>query len=224
MILLMAQHILTREISKLRQSPASEILIAMVDRVGHGYIALLRPHLWSKLYLKFSAITVLLTCGSFFSQAKETIGDQQLNMKQEIKFTWKTETNSMAISTGSSASQEVRSTICPALVSGNPRSLNIVAFKMPQTDMIWVGHRMDFYFAVTSNLVGGKLVPGGAIQWSESFVNPALTSNLDEAVEYFEKHVDITTVLKPLVERTDLRRHLQREFFNAGPLSDSDIK
>jgi hypothetical protein len=101
----------------------------------------------------------------------------------------------------------------------------ICAFKLGDTNRVWIGVTQDFYLATDSGVVGGRLSDAvdGTLFWSESLTLPGLTGreSFEEIIKHFESVVDVNLLedafrgyRKPETDRqtTDLK-YLRPHFF-----------
>jgi hypothetical protein len=62
-----------------------------------------------------------------------------------------------------------------------------IAFQSAEGGKIWIGPKMDFYIEMDSKIIGGVMMKGGFINWSEGFPLQDAKGNLDSEIHEFEK-------------------------------------
>jgi hypothetical protein len=149
----------------------------------------------------------------------------ETNMNKTIKTMWATQTNILLGLTSPAPTLKVkRATYTVQINSNYSESVTVTAFTNPQSGRIWLGPTMDFYVDAQSNIFGGMLSPG-AVLWRDSLISSPGQTNIDAAINYFEKNIDGSKLISSLGHKpdTDLRKVVPQGFFSKRGPTDSEF-
>jgi len=189
----------------------------------HCLASLRAAGLRNSLLLKLSALLCFEAVGQQ-AQAEETQATNTKNtaaLKVSIESPWIVHTNVFYNTKGAKVKVETDSkhAVYTYRDRGNTViELPVVAFRSPETGIIFVGNDEFNYVEIESGIVGWKLWPGGHVAWCANLnKNTKVEDQLDSAIGRFEREMD------PLIldgfdrEYTGLVNILRPFFFAASP-------
>lgn len=177
------------------------------------------------LLFKLSALLCIEAVGQQ-AQAEETQATNTRDtaaLKVTIESSWSAHTNVLYNKQGAKVNAKTDSK--HAVYSYRDRGnrlieLPVVAFRSPETGIIFIGNDGFNYLETDSGIVGWRLWPGGSVAWCKNLaMNAKPEVQLDSAIGQFEREMDPLILEGLNREGTGLISVLGEDFFAASPKS-----
>jgi hypothetical protein len=157
---------------------------------------------------------------------------QKTNLNKQLKASWSEEAISLN-NVSKAARFEVKGKKADYEVPtrfGGPMVISVTAFASPESDQAWAGPAQDFYAEIPSGIVGGRILLGGHLLWTDSLVpkKPSARSGTEDVIERLDKEVDGSKLVDAhtggfgpsrMKRLTPLQSVLKPEFFGETPFS-----